>query len=58
VPLTNFARHRIGVVHWIYARVGRSITWSSLDPDIKTYLDAQARKATPAEGDKPTLPLK
>ncbi len=58
VPLTNFARHRIGVVHWIYARVGRSITWSSLDPDIKTYLDAHARKATPAEGDKPTLPLK
>ncbi len=51
VPLTNFARHRIGVLHWIYARVGRSITWSSLDPDLKTYLDAQARKGQDRKGD-------
>jgi uncharacterized protein len=44
VPLSNFARHRIGVVHWLYKTVGSSISWSTLDPDLKNYLEARARK--------------
>ena len=44
VGLTNFARHRVGFLHPIYAKVGSAITWSSLDPDLKTWLEAKARK--------------
>ena len=44
-PLTNFAQHRSRIMHWIYARVGRAITWSTLDPDLKTYVETRAKKA-------------
>ena len=43
-PLTNFAQHRSKIMHWIYAKVGRSITWSTLDPDLKTYVETRAKK--------------
>lgn len=46
-PLTNFAQHKSRIMHWIYATVGRTITWSSLDPDLKTYVDTRTRKDAP-----------
>ena len=44
VPLYNFARNRNGLMNLIYAAVGRSISWSSLDPDLKAHVEARARK--------------
>ena len=54
VPLYNFARNRNGVMNWISAQVGKSITWSSLDPDLKLYVAAEQRRAKEtAEASKP-----
>lgn len=44
VPLTNFSKHRNPVWHWIYAQVAKTIDWSSLDDDLKTYLASRERK--------------
>jgi uncharacterized protein len=44
VPLSNFARHRIWLVNLMYGAVGKTITWSTLDPDLKAYLETKARK--------------
>lgn len=44
IPLSNFARNRNWVMNKISALVGRSITWSTLDGDLKTYLEARERK--------------
>jgi predicted N-acyltransferase len=33
-PLWNYGRHRIAPVHWVYALVGRTISWASLDPQL------------------------
>lgn len=43
-PLNNFAKNRNWVMNKISAAVAKSITWSTLDPDLKTYVDARARK--------------
>lgn len=43
-PLYNFAKNSNGLMNMISAHVGRSITWSTLDPDLKTYVEARARK--------------
>ncbi len=40
VPLSNYCRHSNPLVNWIYALVGRSISWSSLDNDLSIYLKA------------------
>lgn len=45
VPLSNFARNRNWLLNQIYAAVGRTITWSSLDGDLKLYVEAEKRKA-------------
>ena len=45
LPLTNFSRHRVGFMNALYAFVGRFITWSTLDKDLKTHVEAQARKS-------------
>ena len=44
IPLANFARNRNGLLNLIYAAVGRTITWSTLDPDLKAHVDARTRK--------------
>jgi len=49
IPLYNFARNRSGLMHLIYAAVGRSISWSSLDADLKVYVEARARKGSAPE---------
>ena len=43
-PLYNFAKNSNGLMNMISAYVGRSITWSTLDPDLKIYVEARARK--------------
>jgi hypothetical protein len=40
VPLDNFSRHRNPLLHRVYARIARDITWSSLDPQLAEYLAA------------------
>ena len=44
IPLSNFARNRNWLMNKISAAVARSITWSTLDADLKTYLEARERK--------------
>ncbi|MEQ1694428.1 MAG: GNAT family N-acetyltransferase [Hyphomicrobiaceae bacterium] len=43
-PLNNFAKNRNWLMNKISAVVAKSITWSTLDADLKTYVDARARK--------------
>lgn len=43
-PLNNFAKNRNWAMNKISAMVAKSITWSTLDPDLKTYVDARVRK--------------
>lgn len=43
-PLNNLARNRNWLMNKVSALVARSITWSTLDPDLKTYVEARARK--------------
>ena len=37
VPLTNFGRHRMPLVHLIYALVAKTISWASLDPELARF---------------------
>lgn len=43
-PLNNFAQNRNWLMNKISGAVAKSISWSTLDPDLKTYVDARARK--------------
>jgi len=52
VPLCNFSRHRFWLLHVIYAFVGRFITWSTLDEDLKTHVAAKSRKDDEAKSRK------
>jgi predicted N-acyltransferase len=40
VPLLNYGRHRVALIHWIYALVARTITWKTLDTDLAHHLEA------------------
>lgn len=40
VPLTNFVRHRNGLVNAVFRRVARHITWETLDDDLARHLAA------------------
>ncbi len=40
LPLTNYCTHRNRLIHWIYARVARSVNWDTLDQDLAIYLKA------------------
>ena len=40
IPLVNFARHRLWPVHAVYAAVGKSIGWATLDPDLARHVEA------------------
>jgi hypothetical protein len=37
LPLWNYGRHRIAPVHWVYAAVGRTISWATLDPQLADF---------------------
>lgn len=44
VPQSNFTRHRNPLMHAIYAKVARGITWSTLDPELDVFLKAHPEK--------------
>ena len=46
VPLYNFARNTNALLNPIYSAVGRTITWSSLDPDLKAHVAARKKKGS------------
>ena len=43
-PLYNLARNRNWLMNKVSALVARSISWSTLDKDLKVYVEARARK--------------
>ena len=40
IPLYNYGGHSNPIIHWIYSRVAKTITWQSLDADLAIYLNA------------------
>jgi hypothetical protein len=40
VPLTNYCAHKNPFIHWVYARVAKTINWDTLDEDLAIYLQA------------------
>lgn len=34
IPLTNYCHHSNPILRWIYALVGKQVTWESLDPEL------------------------
>jgi hypothetical protein len=40
VSLINYCAHANPVIHWIYAKVAKTINWDTLDEDLKLYLAA------------------
>ena len=40
VPLTNYCAHQNPIIHWIYAKVAKTINWDTLDADLAIYLEA------------------
>jgi len=40
VPLSNYCAHGNSLVHWIYARVAKTVNWDTLDEDLALYLRA------------------
>ena len=50
IPLVNFARHRLWPVHAVYALVGKSIGWATLDPDLARHVAAHPDNPTALPG--------
>jgi len=50
VPLFNFARHRLWPVHLVYALVGRTISWKTLDADLAHHIEVHPDNPTAAPG--------
>jgi len=44
VALHNYCHHSSAIVNAIYTRAARDVTWSTLDPDLVTYLTAHKDK--------------
>lgn len=40
VPFTNYCAHKNPVIHWVYAKVAKTINWDTLDEDLAIYLEA------------------
>ncbi len=47
VPLATFSKHRNPLLHRVYARIARSVSWSTLDDALKVYLESRGRQAHP-----------
>ncbi len=60
IPLVNFARHRLWPVHAVYAAVGQSIGWATLDPDLARHVEAHPDNPTalPGKWSEATTPAK
>ena len=50
IPLVNYARHRLWPVHAVYALVGKSIGWATLDPDLARHVEAHPDNPTALPG--------
>jgi uncharacterized protein len=48
VPLSNFAKHRNPIIHRVFALVAKSVSWSTLDADLRAFRSAHP----PALADK------
>jgi hypothetical protein len=40
VPFTNYCAHKNPIIHWVYAKVAKTINWDTLDEDLAIYLQA------------------
>jgi len=40
VSFTNYCAHKNPVIHWVYAKVAKTINWDTLDEDLAIYLQA------------------
>jgi Peptidogalycan biosysnthesis/recognition len=40
VPMNNHCAHVNPIIHWVYAKVAKTINWDTLDEDLKLYLEA------------------
>jgi hypothetical protein len=40
VPMNNHCAHINPIIHWVYAKVAKTINWDTLDEDLKRYLEA------------------
>ncbi|MBF0425477.1 MAG: GNAT family N-acetyltransferase [Magnetococcales bacterium] len=49
IPLTNYARHRNPLMHHIYAWVGRTVSWATLDAEL-TIEEKRRGKGEEEEG--------
>jgi hypothetical protein len=43
IPLTNYGRHRLALVHRIYSSIVKTISWETLDDDLAVFLKAHPR---------------
>jgi len=58
VPLTNYCRHRSGVMHWLFALIATRITWKTLDDDLARYLAAHPEAKAASAGARSGATLK
>lgn len=49
VPLTNYCKHLHPLAHRIFATLAKTVSWSTLDDDLKTYLKAHPEMSTRSE---------
>jgi hypothetical protein len=40
VPLSNYCAHQNPIIHWIYAKMAKTVNWDTLDGDLALYLQA------------------
>ncbi len=40
IPFTNYCAHQNPLIHWVYAKVAKTINWDTLDEDLAIYLQA------------------
>lgn len=45
VPLTNYCKHSNPIMHKLYTIATRDVTWSTLDDDLKVYIEAHPEEA-------------
>ena len=48
IPLTNYGRHRNPLVNFVYAMVGKTISWATLDPELARHLESHPDNASAA----------
>lgn len=58
VPLTNYCRHRSGVMHWLFGLIATRVSWKTLDDDLARYLAAHPEANAAAAGARPGVTRK